>query len=152
MRIKNLENANRRYTASLGNFHVLEHLTDASVSPSAAATAYFMGKMGVRRRQIVIELDGSDTAIVQAGAMQWMAGSVRASTGIKGVGDLLGKMVRGAVTKEAAVKPEYGGQGLLVLEPTYKYLLLLDVAQWGAGGVTVEDGMFYACSGRCAAS
>lgn len=147
MRIKNLENANRRYTASLGNFHVLEHLTDASVSPSAAATAYFMGKMGVRRRQIVIELDGSDTAIVQAGAMQWMAGSVRASTGIKGVGDLLGKMVRGAVTKEAAVKPEYGGQGLLVLEPTYKYLLLLDVAQWGAGGVTVEDGMFYACSG-----
>ena len=147
MRINNLENANRRYTASLGNFHILEHLTDASVSPSAAADAYFMGKMGVRRRQVVIELDGTETAVVQAGAMQWMAGTVRAGTGIKGVGDLFGKMVRGAVTKESAVKPEYGGRGLLVLEPTYKYLLLLDVGQWGPGGVTLEDGMFYACSG-----
>ena len=83
MRINNLENANRRYTASLGNFHILEHLTDASVSPSAAADAYFMGKMGVRRRQVVIELDGTETAVVQAGAMQWSVGNVNATTGVK---------------------------------------------------------------------
>lgn len=37
--------------------------------------------------------------------MQWMVGNVKATTGIKGVGDLLGKAVRGKVTGESAIKP-----------------------------------------------
>ncbi len=68
-----------------------------------------------------------------------------ATTGIKGVGDLLGKFVKGAVTKESAVKPEYDGNGWLVLEPTYKFIILVDVAEWSSG-ITIEDRMFYACS------
>ena len=80
----------------------------------------FYGQDGVRRRQIVIELDGSDTAIVQAGAMQWMAGSVRASTGIKRRATCLAKWSVVLWTKKQPSNPEYGGQGLLVLEPTYK--------------------------------
>ena len=56
-------------------------------------------------------------------------------------------MIKGAVTKESAVKPEYTGKGYLVLEPTYKYLILQDVASWGPQGMTVEDGMFLACEG-----
>ena len=106
-----------------------------------------MSKMGVRRRQIVIELNGKESAIIQAGSMQWMAGHVKATTGIKGVGDFVGKMVKGAITKETAVKPEYVGNGILVLEPTYKYLILVDVGSWGEKGMTIEDGIFYACSG-----
>lgn len=147
MRVANLENENRKIVSTMGNFHVLEYAKDASVSPANAAAEYFMGKMGVRRRQVVIDMNGKDTAIIQAGAMQWMAGNVQATTGVKGVGDLFGKMVKGAVTKESAVKPEYTGSGILVLEPTYKYLILLDVGSWGPQGVTLEDGMFYACSG-----
>ena len=106
-----------------------------------------MSKMGVRRRQIVIELNGKESAIIQAGSMQWMAGHVKATTGIKGVGDFVGKMVKGAITKETAVKPEYVGNGILVLEPTSKYLILVDVGSWGEKGMTIEDGIFYACSG-----
>ena len=71
--------------------------------------------------------------------MQWMAGHVKATTGIKGVGDFVGKMVKGAITKETAVKPEYVGNGILVLEPTYKYLILVDVGSWGEKGMTIED-------------
>ena len=78
--------------------------------------------------------------------MQWTAGAVRATSSIKGVGDLLGKLVKGAVTKESAVKPEYTGTGLLVLEPTYKFIVLQEVSEWGCG-MTVEDGMFLACEG-----
>ena len=115
MRVANLENENRKIVSTMGNFHVLEYARDASVSPVNAAAEYFMGKMGVRRRQIVIDMNGKDTAIIQAGAMQWMAGNVQATTGVKGVGDLFGKMVKGAVTKESAVKPEYTGSGILVL-------------------------------------
>ena len=147
MNIKNLENNERKYVSSLGNFHVLEYQSDASVAPENARNEYFMSKMGVRRRQIVIELNGKESAIIQAGSMQWMAGHVKATTGITGVGDFVGKMVKGAITKETAVKPEYVGNGILVLEPTYKYLILVDVGSWGEKGMTIEDGIFYACSG-----
>lgn len=147
MNIKNLENNERKYVSSLGNFHVLEYQSDASVAPENARNEYFMSKMGVRRRQIVIELNGKESAIIQAGSMQWMAGHVKATTGIKGVGDFVGKMVKGAITKETAVKPEYVGNGILVLEPTYKYLILVDVGSWGEKGMTIEDGIFYVCSG-----
>lgn len=147
MNIKNIENNERKYVSSLGNFHVLEYQSDASVAPENARNEYFMSKMGVRRRQIVIELNGKESAIIQAGSMQWMAGHVKATTGIKGVGDFVGKMVKGAITKETAVKPEYVGNGILVLEPTYKYLILVDVGSWGEKGMTIEDGIFYACSG-----
>ena len=147
MNIKNLENNERKYVSSLGNFHVLEYQSDASVAPENARNEYFMSKMGVRRRQIVIELNGKESAIIQAGSMQWMAGHVKATTGIKGVGDFVGKMVKGAITKETAVKPEYVGNGILVLEPTYKYLIVVDVGSWGDKGMTIEDGIFYACSG-----
>ena len=147
MNIKNLENNERKYVSSLGNFLVLEYQSDASVAPENARNEYFMSKMGVRRRQIVIELNGKESAIIQAGSMQWMAGHVKATTGIKGVGDFVGKMVKGAITKETAVKPEYVGNGILVLEPTYKYLILVDVGSWGEKGMTIEDGIFYACSG-----
>ena len=49
--------------------------------------------------------------------------------------------------RSTAVKPEYVGNGILVLEPTYKYLILVDVGSWGEKGMTIEDGIFYACSG-----
>ena len=145
MRIENLQNENRKFAKSIGNFHVLEYVQDASVSPMNAMNEYFMSRMGVRRRQVVIDIDKDHSAIIQAGAMQWMGGNVQATSGVKGIGDLLGKAIKGAVTKETAVKPEYVGEGCLVLEPTYKYIILADIGKWGPAGMTIEDGMFLAC-------
>ena len=145
MRIENLQNENRKYAKSIGNFHVLEYVQDASVSPMNAMNEYFMSKMNVRRRQVVIDIDKDHSAVIQAGSMQWMGGNVQATSGVKGIGDFLGKALKGAVTKETAVKPEYVGEGCLVLEPTYKYIILADVGKWGSSGMTIEDGMFLAC-------
>ena len=145
MRIENLQNENRKYAKSIENFHVLEYVQDASVSPMNAMNEYFMSKMHVRRRQVVIDIDKDHSAVIQAGAMQWMGGNVQATSGIKGIGDFLGKALKGAVTKETAVKPEYVGEGCLVLEPTYKYIILADIGKWGSAGMTIEDGMFLAC-------
>jgi len=64
-------------------------------------------------------------------------------SGIKGVGDFFGKAIASKVTKEAAVKPEYTGTGLIMLEPTYKYILLEEVSEWGS--LVLEDGLFLAC-------
>lgn len=145
VKVNNLSNQNRKIINSLGCFKVLEYEKDLSVSAFNAQTEYFMSKMDVRRRQVIAELSGN-SVVTQAGSMQWAAGAVQATSGIKGVGDLLGKLVKGAVTKESAVKPEYVGTGLLVLEPTYKFIVLQEVSEWGSG-MTVEDGMFLACDG-----
>ena len=56
----------------------------------------------------------------------------------QGVGDLFGEALRGKVTGESAIKPEYTGDGLLVLEPTYKHILLLDLADWN-GSIVLDD-------------
>ena len=129
-----------------GAFTVIEYQRDLSVTPGSAITAYYCSQMNVRKRQVICDLSKSHITL-QAGAMQWMLGDVNATTGIKGVGDLFGKAVRGKVSGESAIKPEYTGTGLLVLEPTYKYLILLDAADWG-GSVVLDDGLFLACDSR----
>lgn len=143
MSIKNLTNEERKITKQKGSFSVLEYLKDLSVSPYNATSQYFMAKMGVRRRQIICKLKDSSITM-QAGALQWLTGNVKVKTDVKGAGDFLGKMVKGAVTKESAIKPVYEGTGIIALEPTYKYLILCDVGEWGNGGVTIEDGMYLA--------
>lgn len=135
-------NGNMKQIAALGCVKVFEHQRDLSVDPSSAMAAYYAAEMNVRKRQVLIELDGNSFT-VQAGAMQWMAGAVRMTSGIKGVGDLLGKTIASKVTKESSAKPEYTGKGLVMLEPTYKHILLEDVSEWGS--MVLEDGSFLAC-------
>ena len=137
----------RRITQAKGHFHVLTHVRDMSVASNNAMSKYYMSEMGVYKRQVLIEMDGSNKVVLQAGAMQWMLGDISMNTGIKGAGDLFGKALRGKATGESAIKPEYSGTGVVVLEPTYKYIILDDVSRWGDSGVVVEDGMFLACDG-----
>jgi uncharacterized protein (AIM24 family) len=128
---------------SLGAFTVVEYLRDLSVSPADAMQAYYCNAMNVRKRQVICDLSKS-AVTVQAGAMQWMVGKVESNTGIKSVGDFFGKAFRGSVTGESVIKPEYTGSGTLVLEPTYKHIILLDVADWN-GSIVLDDGLFLAC-------
>lgn len=138
-----MDNDDVKIVSELGAFRVVEYQRDLSVTPATAVTAYYCAQMNVKKRQLVCNL-GMAPVTIQAGAMQWMLGNVSATTGIKGVGDLFGKAVRGKVTGESAIKPEYVGDGLLVLEPTYKYLILMHTADWG-GSVVLDDGLFLAC-------
>ncbi len=138
-----LDNDDIRIVDQLGPFRIAEYLRDLSVKPSTAMVAYFCAKMNVRKRQLVCDLSRANVT-VQAGAMQWMLGNVSATTGVKGVGDFLGKAIRGKASGESTVKPEYTGDGMLVLEPTYKHLILIDVGQWG-GSIVLDDGLFLAC-------
>lgn len=137
------DNDDVKILSELGALQVIEYQRDLSVTPGSAITAYYSAQMNVRKRQLVCHLSKAPVTI-QAGAMQWMLGNVNATTGIKGVGDFLGKAVRGKASGESAIKPEYTGDGLLVLEPTYKYLILMNAADWG-GSVVLDDGLFLAC-------
>ena len=142
--IKNfMDNDDIKVIDSLGAFSVIEYQKDLSVMPQNAMEAFYASQMNVRKRQVVCDVSKANVTI-QSGAMQWMVGEVRATTGLKGVGDFLGKAVRGSVTGESAIKPEYTGSGTLVTEPTYKHILLIDVGKWNRS-IVLDDGLFLAC-------
>ena len=141
-----MDNDDVKTIDSLGPFTVVEYQRDLSVTPDNAAMAYYSNAMNVRKRQVLCDLSKAQITL-QAGAMQWTVGNVNATTGIKGVGDLFGKALRGGVTGESAIKPEYTGNGLLVLEPTYKHILLVDLADWNVS-IVLDDGLFLACDSR----
>ena len=146
-KIKNFtDNDDIKIINQLGPFTVVEYTRDLSVMPGDAMIAYYCNEMNVRKRQVICDVAKSNITL-QAGAMQWTVGDVNATTGVKGVGDLFGKALRGSVTGESAIKPEYTGNGTLVLEPTYKHILLIDTADWG-GSVVLEDGLFLACESK----
>ena len=146
-KIKNFtDNDDIKIINELGPFQVLEYQRDLSVMPSDAMLAYYCNEMNVRKRQVVCDVSKANITL-QAGAMQWTVGDVKATTGVKGVGDFFSKSLRGSVTGESAIKPEYTGSGILVLEPTYKHILLIDTANWG-GNVVLDDGLFLACDSR----
>ena len=146
-KIKNFtDNDDIKIINELGPFQVLEYQRDLSVMPSDAMLAYYCNEMNVRKRQVVCDLSKANITL-QAGAMQWTVGDVKATTGVKGVGDFFSKSLRGSVTGESAIKPEYTGNGTLVLEPTYKHILLIDTADWG-GSVVLDDGLFLACESK----
>lgn len=137
------KNDDVKILSELGPFKVIEYQRDLSVTPGNAAQAYFCSLMNVRKRQVICDLSKAQITL-QAGAMQWTVGNVNATTGVKGVGDLIGKAMRGKVTGESAIKPEYTGDGTLVLEPTYRHILLVDLDQWN-GSIVLDDGLFLAC-------
>lgn len=143
-RIKNLlNNENVKTIDKKEKMRVIEYVNDLSVTPSSAIHSYFAHKMNVRKRQVLIELSNTEYT-VSAGAMQWTLGNVEMNSDVKGVGDFFGKAIKGAVTKEAAVKPKYKGSGILMLEPTYRHIILEDMQEWPSG-IVLDDGMFLAC-------
>ena len=133
-----------KIVAQRGRYSLLEYEKDLSVSPESASMAYFASQMNVRKRQVIAQLNNDGGVILQAGAMQLMMGQLQVATNIKGAGDLMKKFVGSKVTGESTIKPRYQGAGLLVLEPTYKYILFEDLANWN-GNMVIEDGMFLAC-------
>ena len=85
-----MENDDVKTIASLGAFSVVEYQRDLSVMPQNAMNAYYCSQMNVRKKQVVCDVSKSNIT-TQAGAMHWMVGKVNATTGLKGVGDFLGK-------------------------------------------------------------
>ncbi|WP_085023607.1 AIM24 family protein [Anaerovibrio sp. JC8] len=143
--IKQEEGSNRCCVSELGAVKVYEYKRDLSTNPLSAMIAYYASEMNIRKRQVWIDLK-NDSYRLQAGAMQMMLGDIAVKSDVKDAGDFLGKMVKSVVNNESAVKPLYSGSGTLILEPTYKHILLVNPKDWD-GGIVVEDGMYLASSG-----
>ena len=140
-----LNTSNVEVVASMGGMTVLQHKMDLSTSPLTSRMEYYSAQMKIQKKQVLLALNGNSYCI-QAGAMQWMSGQVSMESGIKGVGSFLGKAVASAVTQESIAKPIYTGYGEMMLEPTYRHIILTNVEDWG-GQIVLDDGLFLACDG-----
>jgi uncharacterized protein (AIM24 family) len=141
--ILNSSNA-KKVSLQKGLFSVIEYEKDLSVEPEMAQLAFFASQMDVRKRQLVASINDNHGVITQRGRMQLMLGDLYATTDIKSPGNLLKNIVGSKVTGETAIKPLYRGNGTLVLEPTFRYILLEDLSEWNSG-LMIEDGLFLAC-------
>jgi uncharacterized protein (AIM24 family) len=112
-------------------------------NPGMAQRLYFMEKQHIRARQIALYLN-QEKVTIEKGAMSYFQGNIQMVSGVT-VGNALGRLVRGAVTGEQMAQPEYTGTGLLVLEPSFRHFLVLELAPREA--VIIDDGMFYCAQG-----
>ncbi len=119
-----------------------EQLLGAS-SIYQAQTMYFMNKQNIRARQVAVYLN-NDSVKVEPGAMSYFRGNLEMVSGVT-AGNVLGRMFTGMATGEAVAQPEYRGTGMVVLEPSFRHFLTLELAP--GEEVVVDKGMFYAAQG-----
>lgn len=108
-----------------------------------AEQIYFMEQQNIHVRQIALYLN-NDKVTIEKGAMSYFQGDIEMVSGVT-LGNALGRLVRGAMTGEHMAQPEYTGTGLLVLEPSFKHFLVLQLDK--GESVIVDDGMFYCAQG-----
>lgn len=104
---------------------------------------YFMSEANLRCRQIALYLMNSGVKI-EAGAMSYFQGPLQVKAGINSVGKLVSQVFTSKLTNEKLAMPEYTGSGVLVLEPSFKHFLVVELGQ--GESIICDKGMFFAAS------
>lgn len=110
---------------------------------SVSQKLYFMKEQNMRVRQIAVYLD-NDTCKIEPGAMSYFQGNLEMLSGLT-KGNFLGRAISGKLTGENLAQPEYKGTGMLVLEPTFRHVILIKINE-GESAI-VDKGMFYGAQG-----
>lgn len=113
-----------------------------STRTNSAVDLYYMEKQNMRARQIAVYLN-NDKVSIEPGAMSYFKGQIEMVSGVT-AGNVLGRVFSSATTGEGVAQPEYRGTGLLVLEPSFKHFILLNMEK---EDIIVDKGMFYCAQG-----
>ncbi|WP_165445238.1 AIM24 family protein [Bacilliculturomica massiliensis] len=113
-----------------------------STNTRGAIDLYYMEKQNMKARQVAVYLN-NDKVTVEPGAMSYFKGQIEMISGVN-MGNMLGRMFSSATTGEAIAQPEYKGTGVVVLEPSFKHFLLLNIEN---EDIVVDKGMFYCAQG-----
>lgn len=114
-----------------------------STNAYSAETMFYMERQNIKVRQVAVYLE-NDSVKIEPGAMSYFRGNIEMVSGIN-VGNAIGRLFTGAVTGEKAAQPIYSGSGVVVLEPSFKHFIVLELQQ--NEQVIVDKGMFYAAQG-----
>lgn len=140
--IKIIENADfSKYGLRIEVMEYQELLGNTNIY--AAQKMWFMKETNIKCRQIAIYILDSGVKI-EAGAMSYYQGPLELTTGIMDIGKLFGQTLTGKLTGEKIVMPEYRGSGVLVLEPSFKHFLVLELNE--GESIICDKGMYFAAS------
>ncbi|MCC8070014.1 MAG: AIM24 family protein, partial [Ruminococcus sp.] len=120
-------------------YHGLNGITNSIM----AERLYYMKQQNISAKQIVIYLE-NDIIKTEPGALSYMQGNLEMVSGVN-AGNLIGKMFSSKMTGENVAQPEYKGTGMIVLEPSFKHFVVIDLQS--GEDVIVDKGMMYACQG-----
>jgi len=142
------DNENLKVESQLGRYIIYAHQKELCVDEAAASLFKSLSSIGFKKRQVLVGMN-NDAVRIQAGTMQWYSGSISSETGlgdgVDAIGEFAKGLAKGFITGTTAVRPIYSGCGFLMLEPTYKNILLENVADWGPEGIVLSGGAFLAC-------
>ena len=85
---------------------------------------FFANQVGLKMKQVRIKLNNSAVK-TEAGALYYYKGNIQSKSNIGGV------------------KPTYSGSGEILLEPSYKHYIIMELND---ESIIVDKGMFYCCS------
>lgn len=108
-----------------------------------AQALWFMKEANIKCRQIAIYILNS-SAKIEAGAMSYFQGPLEMTTGLNSGGKILKQTLTSKLTGEKIAMPEYTGSGILVLEPSFKHFIVMELGQ--GESIICDKGMFYAAS------
>ena len=108
----------------------------------SAMHLFFAQQSGLRMKQIRIKLNNASIK-TEAGALYYYKGNIESKSNVGGVGGLFKKAVAGSMTNESAIKPTYSGTGEIMLEPSFKHYLIMELID---ESIIVDKGLFYCCS------
>ena len=115
---------------------------EGAQSIETAMGLFFAEQAGLKMKQVRIRLNNSSVK-TEAGALYYYKGKIESKSNIGGVGGLFKKAVSGTITNESAIKPTYTGTGEILLEPSYKHYIMMELSN---ESIIVDKGMFYCCS------
>ncbi|WP_286311094.1 AIM24 family protein [Romboutsia ilealis] len=115
---------------------------EGSPNVETAMGIFFANQVGLKMKQVRIKLNNSSVK-TEAGALYYYKGNIQSKSNIGGVGGLFKKAVSGSITNESAIKPIYSGSGEILLEPSYKHYIIMELND---ESIIVDKGMFYCCS------
>ena len=113
-----------------------------STDISAVTNLYFMERQNVKARQVVLYLE-KDTVEIEPGSMSYFQGNIEMVSGVT-AGNVVGRVFSSMTTGENIAMPKYTGTGMLVLEPSFKHFIVLDLED---EHIIVDKGMFYCAQG-----
>lgn len=109
---------------------------------NTAMGLFYINQSGLKLKQIRVTLN-NESIKTEAGALYYYKGNIESKSNIGGVSGLFKKAVSGTMTNESAIKPSYSGTGEIILEPSYKHYILMELKN---ESIIVDKGMFYCCS------
>jgi uncharacterized protein (AIM24 family) len=105
---------------------------------------FYREKLGQHLKTIRVTLKNGKF-FTEPGQLHYMIGALEmATSGGGGLGGMLSRAVKGALTGESMYKTVYTGNGTIFLEPTFKHFLLVNIEK---DEVVCDRGAFVAAAG-----